>query len=109
MAITSDAKTAHMHTKAPLIGLKNCTSWIGNTIFFSLHRVGAVVCIRYKKCWCTTSLFYFLFLRKKFDWTIIGTIIVVVIFVTFTLHAVGSINLWVGLAGGLSSVLLQTK
>lgn len=67
-----------------------------------------MVCISYKrKCWCTTFLFK---KKEKSDWSIIVTIIVVVfIFVTFTLHAVGSINLGVGLAGGLSSVLLQTK
>lgn len=67
-----------------------------------------MVCISYKK---KMLVYNFSFLKKeKSDWSIIVTIIVVVfIFVTFTLHAVGSINLGVGLAGGLSSVLLQTK
>lgn len=67
-----------------------------------------MVCISYKKKNVGVQLFFFF--KKKSDWSIIVTIIVVVfIFVTFTLHAVGSINVGVGLAGGLSSVLLQTK
>lgn len=63
-----------------------------------------MVCISYKS---VVTLDFFFFLNA--DWSIIVIFIVVVIIIIFTLHAVEGINLAVGLASGLSSVLLRTK
>lgn len=87
---------------------KNCTSWIdivSVSVFFFYTET---------ERWFASVIKMlvhdsFLFKKKNADWSIIVIFIVVIIIVIFTLHAIEGINLAVGLAGGLSSVLLRTK